>query len=166
MQAGVPGDHVGHGVDEADDPLGHRVAGGRLGAEQVGAGGEVEVGVGLHALVEVDDVQYVEQLPLVLMQPLHLHVKEGVGVEDDAALPGHPGGEGLLIVRLDLPQAGEHARVVPVLLQLLEGVGLEQVFVLAAAVADQASSSGLHSLSQRRWSMPLVTLVNLSGVRA
>ena len=72
----------------------------------------------LHALVEVDDVQYVEQLPLVLMQPLHLHVKEGVGVEDDAALPGHPGGEGLLIVRLDLPQAGEHARVVPVLLQL------------------------------------------------
>lgn len=82
-------------------------------------------------------MQYVEQLPLVLMQPLHLHVKEGVGVEDDAALPGHPGGEGLLIVRLDLPQAGEHARVVPVLLQLLEGVGLEQVFVLAAAVADQ-----------------------------
>ncbi|CUP92281.1 Uncharacterised protein [Flavonifractor plautii] len=30
----------------------------------------------------------------------------------------------------------------------------------------RASSSGLHSLSQRRWSMPLVTLVNLSGVRA
>ena len=45
--------------------------------------GEVEVGVGLHALVEVDDVQYVEQLPLVLMQPLHLYVKEGVGVEDE-----------------------------------------------------------------------------------
>ena len=96
-----------------------------------------EVGVGLHALVEVDDVQYVEQLPLVLMQPLHLHVKEGVGVEDDAALPGHPGRRRPSYCPLDLPQAGEHARVVPVLLQLLEGVGLEQVFVLAAAVADQ-----------------------------
>lgn len=32
-------------------------------------------------VVEGDDVQTVEQLPLVLMDPLHLQVKHGVGVD-------------------------------------------------------------------------------------
>lgn len=32
-------------------------------------------------VVKCDDVQAVEQLPLVLMDPLHLHIKHGVGVD-------------------------------------------------------------------------------------
>ena len=49
-------DLVGQGVDEVDDALGHGVAGGGLGAEQERLGREVQAGVILQALVQVDDL--------------------------------------------------------------------------------------------------------------
>lgn len=36
---------------------------------------------GVITIVERDDVQAVQQLPLVLMDPLHLNIKHGVGVD-------------------------------------------------------------------------------------
>lgn len=46
-----------------------------------------------HTVVQGDDVQAVEQLPLVLMDPLHLHVEHGVGVDLHLVLLFKKGGE-------------------------------------------------------------------------
>ena len=76
----ICGDLAGQRVDELDDLLGHMIAGRCLGPEEEGLGGEVHVGIVPQLVVQMDDVQHVEQLPLVLVQPLHLDIKEGVGV--------------------------------------------------------------------------------------
>ena len=44
-------------VDQLDDPLGHVVAGRRLGTEQERAGNELLLRIGFDAVVEPDDVQ-------------------------------------------------------------------------------------------------------------
>ena len=48
-----------------------------LATDHDGAWGEVHVGVGLEAVVHDNDVQTVHQLPLVLVDTLHLHVEDG-----------------------------------------------------------------------------------------
>ena len=126
-----------------DDLLGHGVAGGGLGSEKVHPGGKLEVGVGLEPLVQIGDVQHVQELALILVQPLDLHVEHGIGIEDDAGLTGHIVGKGALVLRLDIGQALEYAGVVPVFLQLLNGVGAEQVVVPAAAFPDQRVQRGV-----------------------
>ena len=52
-------------------------------------------------VVQGDHVQAVEQLPLVLMDPLHVHVEHGRGVDLDPILLLQEGGE------LDLIFLGE-----------------------------------------------------------
>ena len=37
-------------------------------------------------VVQGDDVQAVQQLPLMLMDPLHMHVEHGVGVDSHIVL--------------------------------------------------------------------------------
>ena len=127
-----------------DDVLGHGIAGGGLGAEEVGPGGHVKVGVLMEPLPQVDDVQHIEQLPLILMEPLDLHVEHGVGVEGDAALPLGPGGKAQLIFVLDGPQPGQHRGVAGILLQPGEGGGLEKILVPAAALPDKAVKLRIH----------------------
>ena len=39
------------------------------------------VGIVLQLLIQGDDVQYVQQLPLIFVEPLDLHVENGVGVQ-------------------------------------------------------------------------------------
>ena len=98
LQTGIVVDLVRQGVDEVDDPLGHGVARRRLGAEEEGVGLGDGVGVILQLLVQGDDMQHVQQLPLVLVEPLHLHVEDGVGIQRDSlGLPGI-GGKVLLVL--------------------------------------------------------------------
>ena len=59
-----------------DDLLGEVVARGRLGAEEVGVGDKVGVGVLPQLLVGGQDVQGVQVLALVLVQALDLYVKQ------------------------------------------------------------------------------------------
>ena len=56
------------------------------------------VGAGLRTVVHGDDVQAVEQLPLVLMDPLDVHVEHGGRVDLHAVLPLQVLGELLLVV--------------------------------------------------------------------
>ena len=114
MHDGVAVDLVGQGVDEVDDPLGHGVARGGLGAEEEGLGRGVQVGVVLQLLVQVDDVQRVQQLALVLVQALHLHVEDGVGVQHHALGFRAIGGKGSLVLLLDVPQPLQDRLVVGV----------------------------------------------------
>ena len=77
-------DQVGHRHNELDGLLGHDIAGGRLGGKHEGAGLEGGVGVGLDVQVHAQDLEHVEQLALVLMQALNLHIEQGIGVHIDA----------------------------------------------------------------------------------
>ena len=55
-------------------------------------------GAGLRTVVHGDDVQAVEQLPLVLVDPLDVHVEHGGRVDLHAVLPLQVLGELLLVV--------------------------------------------------------------------
>ena len=74
---GMLGNQVGQGVNEADDLLGTVVSGGCLGAEEEHPGLHFEGGIADQPVVQHQNVQGVEHLPLVLVETL------GLGVEDE-----------------------------------------------------------------------------------
>ncbi|CDC68560.1 uncharacterized protein BN503_01437 [Oscillibacter sp. CAG:155] len=96
------------------------------------------VGIVLELLVECDDVQHVQELALILVETLDLHVEDGGGVQHHALALFRVGGEALLVVLLDLGQALQHRLVVGVGVQLFQGRGMEQILVPAGEVPDQA----------------------------
>ena len=119
-----------------DDALGHGVARGGLGAEQERLGREVQAGVILQALVQVDDLQGVQQLALVLVKALYLHIEDGVGVQHHTlVLPGE-GGKGKLVLMLDVLQTLKDRLVAGVGLQLFQLLRMGEI-ALADQVADQ-----------------------------
>ena len=128
---GVTVDLVGQGVNQPDDALGHGVARGGLCPEQEGLGPEVHVGIVLELLIQADDVQHVQQLALVLMEPLDLDVEDGVGVQSDSLLALGPAGKGQLVVVLDGLQPIQHGLVSgkPVQTGQASGVGNPKLFV-------------------------------------
>ena len=121
-----------------DNPLGYSVAGRGLGAEQEGVGHQIHVGVIPQHLVEVDDVHGVEELPLVLMEALDLHVENGVGIEDDPLLLLGVGSEVLLVRLFDLLQLLQHRLIFSIGIQLLKGIGMEQVVLTPSKITNQA----------------------------
>ena len=73
--------------------------------------GGVQRRVVLHAEVQVQDVEGVEQLALVLVQTLDLNVEDRVGVDLNALAILDPRGKVNLVGVLDLAQALEHVSV-------------------------------------------------------
>ncbi len=73
-------DDLGEVHNEADDLLGHVVAGSCLGAEDVGPRLELHVGVVLEHEIVVNDLIYIQVLALILVETLDLDVEQGVGV--------------------------------------------------------------------------------------
>src|SRR5262249_590077 len=61
----------------------------------------VEAGVGLQPVIERDDVQNVQVLPLVFVNPLDLHVEHGVGVDSNAGAAVGDAGQLELVGTLD-----------------------------------------------------------------
>lgn len=83
-------DHLGDPVDIPDHRFGTHITGGGFGAKQVYRGVEVLQAALFQAEVNIHNRQGIHQLPLVLMGPLHLHVKHKVRVQADAlALSDH-----------------------------------------------------------------------------
>jgi len=80
-----------------DDLLGHVIARRRLAADQYAARGPVGGVAALDAVVQMDDVQNVEQLALVLVHALDLHVEQGAGVEGYPAISLDQGGQPYLL---------------------------------------------------------------------
>ena len=78
MHGRVVVDEPGDAVDIPDDRLGTVVAGSGLRAEQERRGGEVGQIASLQLEVDGHDGQGVQKLPLVLVEPLHLHVEQEV----------------------------------------------------------------------------------------
>ena len=119
------------------------VAGGRLCSEEEGLGGEVHVGVIPQLVIQVDDVQDVEQLALVLVEALYLDVENGVGIQHHAVLPGHIGGEAALVLPLDGLQSVQDGLVILVLLQVPDGIGMEEVVIPAGTLPNQSVQLGV-----------------------
>ena len=125
-------DRGGHVVDEADHQLGEVVGRGRLAGEDHHPRHPVGARVGQDGLVAGDHVQHIEQLPLVFVHALHVHVEHGIGVERDAQLLLHVGRQALLVGALDGAEAGHEAAVVLVVAQAV------QQFELAPPVGAEA----------------------------
>ena len=76
-------DQIGDAGDQSDHQLGHIVPRRRLAAEDHGARRHLEVRIVLQALVQRDDVQQVEVLPLVLMDAFDLNVEHRCWIDID-----------------------------------------------------------------------------------
>src|SRR5699024_9031164 len=117
-------------------------AGGCLGTEEIGLGDEVGAGVGLQVQVLGSDVQRIQVLALVLVHPLDLAVKDGVGIDDLAGALGQVVGELLLVGQLDLVQLGQDGLVAGVGVQLAQSRGV--VLVLGAdGLIQQLAQAGV-----------------------
>jgi len=133
---------VAHGVDQLDGQLRAVVAGGRLRAEDEGAGVELLVRVLVDVVVEHHDAQRIHQLALVFVQALCLGVEDAVGVHFDALMAVHVVGQAQLVVVLDLVELLAEGRVV--------GEGLQRLDLLhvlapvgADGLVDQAGQLGV-----------------------
>lgn len=91
-----------------------------LSADHDGSRNEGSLGVSLDAVVERNDVQTVEQLALVLVDPLDLHVEHGRQVDRDAVLLLEERRQLHLVLLLDRLHGPDEAGIVHVSLQLLQ----------------------------------------------
>ena len=126
-----------------DDPLGHSVTRRSLGTKQEGVGPGDAVGIVLKLLVKRNDVQHVEKLALILVEPLHLDVEDGVRIDLHAPGLFCVGGEGRLVGPLDGAQPLQNRGVIGIVIQLFQGLGVQQIVVPAGQVPDQAVQSGV-----------------------
>ena len=129
---GVVVDDLGDVVGQLDDLLGHVVAGGRLAADQYAARSPVGGIAALDAVVQVDDVQQVQQLALVLVHALDLHVEHGLEVEDHATVGFDQAGQTDLVILLDFPPARPEFGV----------VGMRRQFAQLVQLGDPAGADG------------------------
>ena len=128
-------DEVGERADELNDLLGEEIAGGCLGAEDIGLGGKGLVGMIKQPLVLRENMQRVEVLALVLMEPLDLHVKDGVGIDENAVVLEDIVRHFHLALMLDGGELFKNGLVVAILHQTFEPGS-----ILDEAVADETGN--------------------------
>ena len=66
-------------IDALDHVLGHDIPGGRFAADDDGPRHQVVAVAAANAVIQVYGVQHVQQLALVLMDALDLHIEQHVG---------------------------------------------------------------------------------------
>ena len=79
-------DHAGHIVDQPDDQLRAVVGRTGLGAENEGARDKRHIRIVFDLIVQVHHVQDIQQLALVLMQTLDLHIEDGIRIDLDTGV--------------------------------------------------------------------------------
>ena len=97
----VTTDHGRDGVDEPDDQFRHGIAGRCLPAEEKGARLDVKLRILSQPVIQGDDVQHIQVLALVLVNPLDLDIEQHVGWQRNAGLQFDVAGEALLVGELD-----------------------------------------------------------------
>ena len=107
-------------VDELDDELGEVVGGRGLAGEEERARRHVEFGILAQPVVEHDDVQRVQELPLVFVDALDLRVEDRVGIDHLSGRRLEPVGEPRLGFALGLADRGAEALVVRQRLEFLQ----------------------------------------------
>jgi hypothetical protein len=111
-------------VHQLDDELRHPVARGGLAAEDHAARYCRAARVAAQALPERDHVQHVQVLALVLVDALHLHVEQAVGIAGHAGAGLDHAGEIGLVGALRLPPLRAEGRVLGQRLELAQPLEL------------------------------------------
>ena len=99
------------------------------------------------------------------MEALHLNIEDGVGVDDQTGLGLNVGGQALLVGALGGTHGLEELSVVLELLEFLQLKGVLEPAV-ANGLGHELGVGGVASAKKRRCEIPLVLLLNFSGVRA
>ena len=111
--------------------------------------------------VFVDREKAVHLLPLVLMKPLHLNIKDGIGIDVHILNEPEIVRKSPLVVELYVPEPSKDIFVILVLKEVLEAIS-----VRTEAISDQLPDirgQPRIAVSQRRKVIPLVLLLNFSG---
>ena len=151
-------------VDQLDDQLGQAVGRGRLAGEEERPRRHVQRRVRPQAVVEHDDVQHVEQLPLVLVDALDLAVEDrcrGRRPARSSALS--QSANRTLAARLACRNCVAEAGVVGQRARAAAAAPRSVTQPSPIASVISRARSGLASSSQRRGVTPLVLLLNRSG---
>lgn len=115
-------DEIAQRTDKADDLLCHIVCACRFCAENERARLDIEIGIIFDLQIQIEDIESVEKLTLVLVQSLHLHVEDAVGVDLDVVVFEDILCKVLLVLTLDVGKAVENLSVAHISLQVLQFV--------------------------------------------
>ena len=149
-------------VEELDDDLREPVGRRGLAREEKRPRGHVEVGVRAEAVVEDDDAERVEQLPLVFVDALDLAIEDRVRVDDLPGRRAQPVGESRLGLALGVPERSRKpASSASGASRRSSARSVIQPLPMASVIAS--ASAGFASSSQRRGVTPFVLLLNRSG---
>ena len=77
-------DDLRDSIHQFNDEFCHEVTWRRLSAENHSAGNHLNAGIRFNAVIEGDDIENIQQLTFVLVNPLHLNIKNGVWIYFDA----------------------------------------------------------------------------------
>ena len=135
---GVGVDHGRDRVDQLDDALGLLVARRGLGAEDDRAGRHGGGRVRLDPVVQGDDVEQLEELALVLVQPLDHDVEQRAGIDGDAGGGEGMGGQVELVQPLHLAPLLPELRIVGEGLEPGQPVQVGQPSLVSQPGRDQA----------------------------
>ncbi len=97
-------DDFGDVIDQLDDQLGIAIARCRLAGEDFDARHPVALRLVLDGVIERDRLQHVQQLPLIFVDALDLHVEQRAGIDLDAEPFADQLGERHLVAVFDLPE--------------------------------------------------------------
>jgi hypothetical protein len=117
-------DHLSNRSDQLDDQLGHAVSRRRLAAEDEGPRGDGDPGIALDPVIDGDDVQHLEMLPFVLMNPFDQNIEQAGRVHDNAGLLHDQRRQGLFVLSLDLMPRFPEGAVCGKFLQSAQLLGL------------------------------------------
>ena len=145
-------DDLGDVDGELDDELGLRVARRRLAGEDLDPGREVDGRVGADRVVARDRLEDVEQLALVFVDALDLHVEHRVGIDALVRADRRSMRASASLVALAAPAATRSwsGRIVRVRGEALERRDSRRARARRACERMMSARSGLHSISQRR----------------
>ena len=124
-------DHVGDGVDEADDFLCEVIALGSLAGEDEGCRLRLEGRICEETVVDVEDLEDVQELALVGMEALDLDIEDRGRIELDARRVLDVAGKALLLRLLGSMDILQERLVLLIRDELLELIG-----ILEPAIAD------------------------------
>eukprot|EP00042_Codosiga_hollandica_P059175 m.906762 g.906762 ORF g.906762 m.906762 type:complete len:349 (-) comp60082_c0_seq1:1781-2827(-) len=122
-------DHFGDGIDELDDGLGGSVAWRCLATKEHGARNNELPRIRLDAVEARNDAEDVEELALVLVDALHLHVEHALGIDLNALKLVQVFGKRLFVVQLDLHDALQEAIVGRQALELSQALQIHDPLV-------------------------------------
>ena len=160
---GIVVDDLGDVVDQLDDQLGVAIARRRLAGEDLDPRHPVALRLVLDRLVERDRLEDVEQLPLVFVDALDLHVEQRRRIDLDAeALADQPRQRDLVVV-LDVAELLLERAVAGAAPRARASAWDRRARRRRRPRATAPVSLGLASISQRRKVMPLVLLVMRPG---